>query len=147
MSERKINLLILVAGLNIGGAEVVIKHLVYAIDRNRFNVTICCIKTLGVIGEKLRQDGFDVVVLNAEGKSGTDYLTFVKLRRLIRNRRIDVVHSHTTDALADAAMCRLTMPRLKLVHTFHFGNYPHANRQNLRIERVFWLSFKRRATS
>ena len=50
---------------------------------------------------------------------------------------MDVVHTHTTDALADAALCRLVFPRFRLVHTFHFGNYPHASRQKLRIERAF----------
>ncbi len=128
MSDRKMNLLILVAGLGIGGAEVVIKHLVHALDRRRFNVTVCCIKTAGMIGEELIRDGVEVVVLAEPGRQKPDYLTFIKLRRLIRAKRIDIVHSHTTDALADAAVCRLLMPRLKLVHTFHFGNYPHADR-------------------
>lgn len=107
MSDRKLNLLILVAGLGIGGAEVVIKHLVHAIDRRRFNVTVCCIKAAGMIGEELIRDGIEVVVLAEPRRQGPEYLTFVKLRRLIRARKIDIVHSHTTDALADAAVCRL----------------------------------------
>lgn len=137
MSDGKCNLLILVAGLGIGGAEVVIKHLVHALDRRRFNVAVCCIKTAGMIGEELIRDGVDVAVLSEPGRKRPEYLTFVKLRRLLRAKRIDVVHSHTTDALADAAVCRLLMPGLRLVHTFHFGNYPHADRRNLRIERTF----------
>ncbi len=137
MSDRKLNLLILVAGLGIGGAEVVIKHLVHGLDRRRFNVTVGCIKTAGMIGEELIREGFDVVVLSKLGEKKTDYLTFLKLRRLLRDRRIDVVHSHTTDALADAAVCRLLHPGLRLVHTLHFGNYPHADTRNLTIERIF----------
>jgi glycosyltransferase involved in cell wall biosynthesis len=66
-----------------------------------------------------------------------NYFTFLKLLRLIRKERIDVVHTHTTDALADAAIARLLMPSLRLIHTFHFGNYPHADKGNLRIERLF----------
>lgn len=137
MTEQKTNLLVLSAGLGIGGAEVVIKHLVSALDRDRFNVTAGCLKMAGMIGEELARDGLDVVVLSDTNGQRTDYLSFVKLWRLLRSRKIDVVHSHTTDALADAALCRLLMPRLKLVHTFHFGNYPHASRQKLRMERVF----------
>jgi len=48
-------LLILAAGLDIGGAEVVIKHLVHAIDRDQFNVTIGCIRAPGIIGNELIQ--------------------------------------------------------------------------------------------
>jgi glycosyltransferase involved in cell wall biosynthesis len=135
--DRKINLLIAVAGLGIGGAEVVIQHLVRAIDRSRFNVTVGCIKAAGPIGEELRRDGFDIQVLSRNGYEEPEYLTFLKMRRLSKLRRIDVIHSHTTDALADAAVCRLLSPRVKLVHTFHFGNYPHLPKRQLQIERLF----------
>lgn len=135
---RKRNLLILVGGLHIGGAEIVIKHLVHSIDRRLFNVTVCCIRAAGMIGEELSHEGVDVVVLKDVQARRASFLTAIKLRRLIRQRRIDVVHSHTTDALADAAVCRLAVPGLKLIHTFHFGNYPNADRSNLRVERIFW---------
>jgi glycosyltransferase involved in cell wall biosynthesis len=135
--EKKTNLLIAVAGLNIGGAEVVIKHLVRAIDQNWFNVTICCMKVRGVIGDELVREGFEVLTLSNSGESKVDYFTFIKLLRLIRKKRIDIVHTHSADALADAAVCKLLMPRLKLVHTFHFGNYPNLRMRQMWIEQVF----------
>lgn len=135
--ERKINLLVAVAGLNIGGAEVVIKHLVRAIDQSRFNVTICCIKVRGVIGDELVHEGFEVVTLSNSREPRVDYFTFIKLLRLIRMKRIDVVHTHSADALADSAVCKLLMPHLKLIHTFHFGNYPNLRMRQMWIEQVF----------
>ena len=39
------------------------EHLVHAIDRRRSNVTVCCIKAAGMIGEELIRDGIEVVVL------------------------------------------------------------------------------------
>lgn len=136
-SERKINLLFVVAGLGIGGAEVVIQELVRAIDGRRFNVAVCCIKVIGIIGEQLAKEGFDVVVLSDQSSRKVDYLTFLKLRQVIREREIEVVHTHTTDGLADAAVCKILHPRLKLVHTFHFGNYPHQKRRLMWMERLF----------
>jgi glycosyltransferase involved in cell wall biosynthesis len=135
--DRKINLLIAVRGLNIGGAEVVIKHLVQAIDRKRFNVTVCCIKVRGVIGEELALDGIEIVTLSNSDNSKVDYFTFIKLLRLIRMKRIDVVHTHSADALADSAVCKLLMPHLKLIHTFHFGNYSNLRWRQMWIEKVF----------
>ena len=135
--NRKINLLIVAAGLNIGGAEVVIQHLVQTIDRSRFNVTVCCIKVRGMIGDELARKGIDTVTLSNSAEPKVDYFTFIKLLRLIRLKRIDVVHTHTTDALADAAICKLLMPRLKLIHTFHFGNYLNLGRRHMWIEQVF----------
>lgn len=137
MPNRKINVLIAVAGLGIGGAEVVIQHLARTIDRRRFNVTVGCIKAAGPLGEELLRDGLDLEVLSHNGYEQPEYFTFIKMRALLKRRQIDVIHSHTTDALADAALCRLLAPRIKLVHTFHFGNYPNLPRRQLGIERLF----------
>ena len=135
--DRKINLLIAAAGLDIGGLEVVIQQLAQTIDRSRFNLTLCCIKVCGVIGEDLAREGFDIVTLSNSDEPKVDYFTFIKLLKLIRLKKIDIVHTHTVDALADAAVCKLLMPRLKLVHTFHFGNYPHRETRIMWQERIF----------
>lgn len=134
---EKINLMILVAGLHIGGAEVVIQRLAENIDSDKFNLTICCIKGRGSIGDTLAENGYDIVTLTDPGSNKTDYLTFVKLLRVIREKRIEVIHSHTVDALSDAAVCRLLVPRLRLVHTFHYGNYPRSEKRLMWLERVF----------
>jgi len=137
VQKRKINLMIAAAGLNIGGAEVVIKHLVQTIDRERFNITVCCIKVSGVIGDELSRDGVDIVTLSNPSESRVNYFTFRKLLRIIRSKQIDIVHTHTTDALADAAICKLFMPKFRLIHTFHFGNYPNLRSRYLWMEQVF----------
>lgn len=135
-ASHKTNLLIVAAGLGIGGAEVVIQHLAQAIDRNRFSLTICCIRSLGPIGEKLVADGVDVVVLADPNKPKHGLTAFLKLLRIIRTKRIDIVHTHTTDALFDAALCRLLHRHVRLLHTFHFGNYPHRGGSHIFLERV-----------
>src|SRR5262245_20276696 len=100
-SQKKTNLLIVVAGLGIGGAEVVIQRLAETIDRTRFNLTIACLKVRGSIGEEMARLGFDIEVLSKAG-ARTDYFTVFRLMKFIRTRRIDVVHTHTTDALVEA---------------------------------------------
>jgi glycosyltransferase involved in cell wall biosynthesis len=135
--KYRFNLLIAVAGLNIGGAEVVIKHLVRTIDRSRFNVMVCCIKTRGIIGDELFHQGINVVTLTNSTKQKVDYFTFIRLLKVIRINKIDIIHTHTADALADAGVCKILLPRLKLVHTFHFGNYPSLKWRQMWIEKVF----------
>lgn len=137
MSIKKVNLLIAVAGLHIGGAEVVIRDLTQTIDRRRFNVSVFCLKALGLIGEDLAKNGYDIVALPSSRGSKVDYFSFIKLYKFIRSRRIHIVHTHTTDALADAAVCKLFMPGLKLIHTFHFGNYPHQEKRLMQMECFF----------
>jgi glycosyltransferase involved in cell wall biosynthesis len=123
-------------GLGIGGAEIVIRDLARTIDRDRFHLSICCLKTLGPIGRELRAEGVDIYTLPGADPDVPDYFTAVKLRRLIRDRQVDIVHSHTTHALVDAGLCRLVTRRLRTLHTFHFGNYPHKPAGDLWMERV-----------
>jgi glycosyltransferase involved in cell wall biosynthesis len=138
MNVRKVNLLIVASSLWIGGAETVIRHLAQAIDRRRFNVTVCYLKQRGSVGEELERAGVDIVPLPGSTGQGVDYFTFRKLLKLIRSKQIDVVHTHTTHGLVDATLCKLLERRLKVVHTFHFGNYPHIlQRRIVWLERVF----------
>jgi len=121
---RKLNVLIVSSSLWIGGAETVIAHLARMIDRRRFNVTVCYLKERGHIGDDLVRSGIDVVGAQDASERRVKYLSFKGLLRVIREREIDIVHTHNVDGLADAAICKLLRPRVKFVHTFHFGNYP-----------------------
>ncbi len=112
-----------------------IQRLAQSIDRERFELLVCCLKVRGPIGDELASSGVEVVVLRDAARQGPDYFTFLKLLRLIRRRRIEVVHTHTTDAFLEAASCKLLFPRFRLVHTFHFGNYPHVPRRQWWFER------------
>jgi glycosyltransferase involved in cell wall biosynthesis len=136
-TPRKINLLILASSLWIGGAEVVIALLARHIDTRRFNVTIGHLKTRGQIGDELVRDGFDVVAISKVREGRPNYFTFLDLRKLIREREIDIVHTHTTHGLLDATLCKLLNPRLKVIHTFHFGNYPNVKPRVKWMERIF----------
>lgn len=137
-SPRRINVLILASSLWIGGAETVMRHLAQSIDRRRFNVTVAYLKEAGQIGPEIAKSGVDVVAVSPRAESGqVDYFGWLKLLRLLRERRIDVVHSHTVDGLMDAGLCRLFRPRTRLLHTFHFGNYPHTRKRLMQQERLF----------
>ena len=136
--ERPVNLMLLGSSLYIGGAEMVISHLAERLDRRRFNVSVCCLKARGQIGDELVRKGIDVTVIaDAANAKRVDYFTSLKLRRVVKAKRVDIIHSHSTHGLVDAAVCKLTMPRLKVLHTFHYGNYPHVEPRNLQMERVF----------
>lgn len=134
---RKCNLMIVASHLWIGGAEIVMQHLAESIDRRRFNVTVCCLKQRGSIGDELVRKGIEVLSFAESQDASVDYLTFIKLLKVLRSRKIDVVHTHTTQGLVDATLCSLLLPRVRVVHTFHFGNYPHISPRILWMERIF----------
>lgn len=132
-----INVLMVTSGLHIGGAETVVRNIMRSIDRRRFNVGACCLKELGLLGEQIARDGVNIVALRQPESGRVDYLTSLKLRRVIRDWHIDVVHSHSEHALFDAGLCKLMLPRVKVIHTFHFGNYPHVGRRSLWMQFLF----------
>jgi glycosyltransferase involved in cell wall biosynthesis len=137
VTERRTNVLIVASSLWIGGAETVIRHLALSVDRTRFNVTVCYLKQRGHIGDELAKAGVDIVGIPQPPAGKVDYFTFRKLLRIVRERNIDVVHTHTTHGLLDACLCKVLKPGLKVVHTFHFGNYPHTQARLIWIERIF----------
>ena len=136
--KRKKNILLLNSTLFIGGAESVIAALCKNLDRTRFNVIIGLLKEQGTVAEKLKADGYDVVLIRKPGNDTVNYLSFLELRAFIRSRQIDLVHTHDLHSLIDGSICRLVNPSFKLVHTFHFGNYPFRKKRYLLLERVFW---------
>lgn len=135
--ERRTNVLLVASSLWIGGAETVIRNLALTIDRAQFNVAVCYLKQPGQIGRELSEAGVDIVGITEDPNPKVDYLTFRKLLRVIRAKQAHVVHTHTTHGLVDACLCRLLVPRLRVVHTFHFGNYPHTKPRIVWMERVF----------
>lgn len=136
--QRKYNLLLVVDNLWIGGTEVVIKNLCHTLDRRLFNVSVCHLKERGNIGDDLYRAGVDIVgIPPSKIFKRANYLSCLGLLNVIRSRKIDIIHSHTPYSLTDSSLCKCMMPRLKLIHTFHFGNYPHEDTRRMWMERTF----------
>ncbi len=121
---RKTRLLIVNSTLHIGGAEQVAACLAEHVDREAFDTAACYLKEPGHIADQMLRSAVDLVPIPGLRSGRRDYLTFLKLRRLIRSRRIEVIHTHDIHGMIDGAACRLTTPGLRFVHTFHYGNYP-----------------------
>lgn len=138
-ATRRPRVLFVNSTLHIGGAEKVLANLATHLDRERFDVLACYLKQNGVVGEQMQASGVELLPipgLRTDGKP--DYFTSLKLLKLIRERQIDVIHTHDTHSFIDGAVCKLLRPRLKYVHTFHWGNYPVLPPGEERIERALW---------
>ncbi|WP_316365786.1 glycosyltransferase family 4 protein [Candidatus Thiodiazotropha sp. CDECU1] len=138
MNNSKIKICILHSTLHIGGAEEVTANICKTIDKDLFDITVCYLKEMGLVGERIAKQGTDVIGVAKKSINKTDYLTSLRLRNLIKKEQFSIVHTHDIHSLIDASICRLTMPSLKLVHTFHFGNYPHREPKRAKLEKLFW---------
>lgn len=115
-----------------GGAEHVIAILARHLRAAGHRITIAVIHGGGEVLTELVADGFDVVTRLAD--RGTPYR---RLKALVEERGIDVVHSHDPRSLVEVGICRLRSRRFAHIHTFHFGNYPQVSRKHLLMEAVF----------
>lgn len=131
-------ILIVHSTLHIGGAEEVTANLCRHIDRERYDVAVCFLKEQGMVGEKIAAEGTEVIGIPRTTRMKTDYFTALRLRQLLRKRGIRLAHSHDCHALADTTACRLSLPGLRTVHTFHYGRYPQRDKPFRTIESLCW---------
>ena len=76
-----------------GGAERLALSVLQRLDPARFDRSICFSRTVGVVPrEMLRSSGINVTLL--ERKSRYDFLPWIKLFRIGRRKKFDVIHSH-----------------------------------------------------
>jgi glycosyltransferase involved in cell wall biosynthesis len=132
---RRLRVLQVIGSMHIGGAESVVAHLTRGLDRDRFEVAVCCTKQLGIVAEGLRDDGHTVLL--AEGGGGLrKYLKPMFLHRVIGEWAPDVVHSHGTTAVLHAGPLALARALPPWVHTFHFGNYDALSGRQVTAEKL-----------
>jgi glycosyltransferase involved in cell wall biosynthesis len=129
--------MIYIHGLHHGGAERVVASLCRNLDTNRFQVTVCWNYACGAIGEELVSQGYDVVGLPELDSNVSPYTKFLLLRKLLKEKNIDILHTHDTGTLIDGTLCRLFGSKIKIVNTFHFGNYPNKDNRTLLLEKLF----------
>ncbi len=87
----KTNILYLITEFDTGGAENMLLRLASGINKNKFNVSACCLTGRGEIGEKLSRAGVKVYYLDMKGK--LDFAAFVRLIKLLKKTRPDILHS------------------------------------------------------
>ena len=93
MRKRKINILHLVLSLNIGGLEHIVYNLTSRLDKTRFNVFICCLDEFGNLKDKFKNLNIDPILLKRKER-GVDWLLPIKLARIIKQKQINIIHTH-----------------------------------------------------
>lgn len=85
------NILYLIATLEVGGAEKQLASLVKRIDRTRYNPTVCCLTKEGPFEKELEEAGIRYFVLGKQFKF--DFTVIFKLISLIRQEKSDILHT------------------------------------------------------
>jgi glycosyltransferase involved in cell wall biosynthesis len=91
VNERRPRILIVIAQLDIGGAERQVVNLVTGLAQRGFDVSVAVFYPNGELEGQLRSSGVVVHHLKRTTKHGLE--TILSLRRLLRRHPVDVVHS------------------------------------------------------
>jgi glycosyltransferase involved in cell wall biosynthesis len=78
--------------LGLGGAEQLVLRLAAGLDRRRFEPLICCLNEPGAFAAQAGAAGVEVAAFHKRG--AVDLRLVPALRRFLRERSVDVVHTH-----------------------------------------------------
>lgn len=92
--DRKINILHTVLSLEMGGLEKVVADTVTGMNKQVFNVEVCCFDELGHFAAQLPEKGVKVSLLGRRS-TGYDALLPLKLGKMLDRKKIDILHMHS----------------------------------------------------
>jgi len=116
---KKINLLHIITGLGVGGAERVVLDLVKNSNQEKFNVSVVSLSKRNEMLKRFIGINIDVKTLNGS-KNINDLVKMVAaVNRHIKSHRIQIIHAHMTHSLILSVLIKLMNPAVKLVFTSH----------------------------
>jgi len=118
MASPKKNILHLITKLPIGGAERVLLNTVRNLDSRKFNSVVCCIMEEGELANEVKQLNVPLITLNLMAKKGWDKQVVPALCKIIKEKNIDLIHSHLYHAnqYGRIAANKLNLPVIITVH-------------------------------
>ncbi|HUT25929.1 MAG TPA: glycosyltransferase [Sumerlaeia bacterium] len=90
--QRPLNVMRVITWLPIGGIERKILAVAPRLDRSKFTVRVACLRERGPLADALEQEGVPVHLSPLPSRLSPRGLR--DLSRLMRRRRIDIVHAH-----------------------------------------------------
>jgi glycosyltransferase involved in cell wall biosynthesis len=118
----KINVLELITGLPIGGAEKVLLDLCRNLDRSKIEPFVIGLNDESDFKKDFEKENIHVNILNMQKNIVSFIRTYRQLSLFIKHRDITIIHAHMFHPLVFAYALKLRYPHLKIVWTSHSEN-------------------------
>lgn len=115
-----------VYSLAMGGVEVLAARIARRL-RHSWRFSFACLDEEGVLGAALRREGFPVFVVGR--RPGVDLCCSMRLARLLRRLRVDLLHAHTYGPFFYGALARGLAPRSRILFAEHARPHPDFRRR------------------
>jgi glycosyltransferase involved in cell wall biosynthesis len=128
---RPIRIMQVIARMNIGGPAVIVADLMLRLNNEKFEAILVTGYCADDEADYLEEFGLDIPVTRISGLGRSvsfygDLKSFLRLIKLIRNFKPDVIHTHTAKAgLLGRLAGLIAYPSAKRIHTFH-GHLLHS---------------------
>ena len=117
--DNRINLLHLITGLGVGGAERVVLDLSKNSNKERYKTSVISMSKQDGMLEIFQQNGVDIHILNRNSTALELFKIVRTVNRYVKEHNIHLIHAHMTDAMIVGVMVKRLNPTLKLVFTSH----------------------------
>lgn len=116
---KKINVLQLITGLGIGGAEKVVYDISINIDKDKFNNYVVSLSKQNDMLKEFIDSGISVISLNKKKSLVDLFCMFIRLVKFVYEKDIDVIHAHMSHSIIVATLLKITKPKIKIITTSH----------------------------
>lgn len=126
---RRLRVVHVSRGLDVGGQERLLIDFARRIDRRRFDLHFVSLTTRGSLASKISDLGWPVTALNQP--EGLRPRTIWNLIRFFRRQRCDVLHTHDDKPLVYAAPAARLAGVPRTIHSHHHGPVDYIQRRQL----------------
>lgn len=118
VAKKKI--MFLITGSDIGGAEIVVKNLIFNLDQSKFNISFVSMRPLGTVGKEIKKK---CPVFSLEASQKFNPILVFKLFKLIRQERPDILHCHLFHANLLGRIIGKIVKVPYIISTVHSDNF------------------------
>jgi len=113
-----LNIAHIVLSLEVGGLEKVVLTLATEQQKQGHKAVIVCLDKIGTLGESLSAKGITILCLKRK-QSRLDINTVSKLRKILKENKIDIIHTHNVEANIYGMLSSILLSNIKSIHTQH----------------------------
>ncbi len=108
--------------MQLAGAEVLVAETIRRLGP-RIEPVVLCLDQVGALGELMQKEGVEVIAFGR--RAGIDLSVVRRLARVIREKRLDVVHAHQyTPFFYGALGAKASLAHPRVIFTEHGRHYP-----------------------
>lgn len=113
--------------LDFGGLQQVVVNICKSINREKFDVSVLCLRALGAYVPAVEKIGVKVHSI-PKNRAAVDYFSFLKVAKVFRREKVEIIHTHNTQPLIDGTLGALLAGVKTIVHTDHARAFPDKRR-------------------